>query len=219
MEKYREEEAEVLGFEAGSADSSDCLVTELDEMHGENSGTRYDEDCSHIQQKKGEGYRGTKGETEEDNADSFIFTDPRSRWFEFNQFADRIIGRRIDRNAGLRNLSIIYTIKDKFAEEVATTLIREEYEQERLYTKSEVGRRIHVFINLRSRTWFDLVTKARLAADVASLGIIVEIDEEGEVVDHAETNHEWSCSEDRKNPFNQDQLEVIIAKERGGLGS
>ena len=113
----------------------------------------------------------------------------------------------------MRNLSKIYTIKDKFAEEVATTLIREEYEQERLYTKSEVRKRIHTFINLRSRTWFDLVTKARLAADIASLGIVVEMNEEGEIVDHAETNHEWSCSEDRKNPFHQDQLEVIIAKE------
>lgn len=213
MEKYREEEAEVLGFEAGSADSSDWPETDLPGMHEETAETGFDEDCSHVQRQKGENCSETKEETEEDNASSFIFSDPRSRWFEFNQFADRIIGRRIDRKSGLRNLSKIYAIKDKFAEEVATRLIREECDQGCLYTKSEVRKRIHAFINLRIRTWLDLVTKERLASDIASSGTVVEINEEGEITDLAETNHEWNISEDRKNPFHQDQLEVMIAKE------
>lgn len=213
MVKHWGVETTALGFEAGSACSLDRLASGLPGVHGGTDKTGFEEDCSRIHQEGGNDSE-TKGGAKEDNTDSFIFSDPGSRWFEFNQLADGIIGRRIDHHAGLRNFSKIYAIKDKFADEVATTLIREECAKECLYTKSEVRKKICVFLNLRIRTWFDLVTKERLAAAcIDSAETFVEMNEEGEIVDQSVVNHEWSISEDRKNPFHQDQIEVIIAKE------
>ena len=128
-----------------------------------------------------------------------MFSDPSSRWFEFNQMADRMTSRRIDKHADLRNLSGIYTGKDKFAKGVATNMVRKEFENKVPFTKAEVRKLINGYINLRIRTWLDLLAKQGLAAYIASFGTVVEMDENGEIVDYGEVNPEWSISEDRKN--------------------
>lgn len=213
METYHEKESDVSGFDVGSAYSSGWPDTNLPGMHGETDETGFDEDCLHVQQDGGNDSE-TRGGVKKDNAEPFMFSDPESRWFEFSQFADLIIGRRIEKNDGLLNLSGIYTIRTEFAEEVATRLLQEEVEKKILYTRAEASKRIHAFINLRIRTWLNLLRKQDLITSTVSSETIVEKNEEGEVIDLGKIDHESRFSEDNKNPFHHDQLEVMLAEER-----
>ena len=213
MKTYQEDESSIFGVDAGSAFSSIRPVTALPGMQVGKERTSFTEDFPQKQLKEGDD-NDKKGKIKPKTIDAgrFIFSDPKSRWFEFNQFAEGIIDKRIEK-ADLLRLSGIYKIKEAFADEVANTILREESEQDRPYTKSEARRRVHTFINVRIRTWLDLLQKQDLTASVVSSETVVEYNEEGDVIELAQGNHEWSPSEDRKNPFHQDQLEVMIAKE------
>jgi hypothetical protein len=143
----------------------------------------------------------------------FIFTDPASRKFELSQFAMDIIDYRI-RKAELLGVSGIYTIKEKYANKVADRLLWEESDRGKLYSKSEAKKRIHTFINIRIRTWFDLRLKFDLKAGVDSPESIIVKDEKGDTVDFCSIYQDDDYSEDQKNPIHRNPLEIMLAKEK-----
>ena len=145
--------------------------------------------------------------------DNFLFKGPAERQIEMSVFLEDEFRRRVDKK-NLGDWSEIDKAIPDYAVECARKIINEEKGKGLLYSKAEVKKKAHQWLNKRIRTWLHKYNKETRDLYGLSLLYLFEWDEEGKIIDIALGNAtEADLSTDRTNPYHHIPEDVLLAKQ------